>query len=444
MKNPKTISEHRKFMEMAVEAARRCSPEDKRIHPFVGSVIVKDGMDPIIGFRGEQESGEHAEFTALEKLAPNVSLVGATIYATLEPCTKRNAPKVPCVERIIERKISRVYIGMLDPNEEIRGKGMTRLRKANISVQMFDDDLCSQIEEMNRDFTRYHEDQSRISSPNTALIEANKSRRLDEWYRSFNKTYWNQNFQKSPAHIFSHLVEVVGGLSGLASSKTKSGVTPERFVAKAIAWWMALCGKMGVKSVEDMLWSKFPGVCPYCHKNPHNPDICSEKKESDAGIKWDTLREIKKRGEAPRRIKDWQLLYSSLYPASQTEDYGASFARLAEELGELAEAVRIFDREPGYFLSEAADVFAWLMHIQNIVESKNSVRSQNRGNALEELICSMYPDGCVDCGKKQCSCPPILPSTIGRIAHEVPEDRSGFNESGSFMSPDKASTFFLD
>jgi hypothetical protein len=78
--------------------------------------------------------------------------------------------------------------------------------------------------------------------------------------------------------IFAHLVETTGALSLLASTKKKPGINPETYVGKAIAWWLGLCGKVGVKSVEDLVWDKFPGVCSYCHKATHDPDECSEKK----------------------------------------------------------------------------------------------------------------------------------------------------------------------
>ena len=47
-------------------------------------------------------------------------------------------------------------IGVLDPNDDIRGRGELRLRKAGIEVARFDPDLMAQIEELNRDFARLH------------------------------------------------------------------------------------------------------------------------------------------------------------------------------------------------------------------------------------------------------------------------------------------------
>jgi pyrimidine deaminase RibD-like protein len=150
------------FARMAFEEAKRSVPEpDGRVHPRVGVVIVKDGRILAKAHRGEFPR-EHAEFIALERKLENDSVVGATIYATLEPCTTRNHPKVPCAARLVERGVARVFIGMLDPNPDISGKGQMILSDANIETQFFPRELMSLIKELNRDFIR---EQKQKSSP---------------------------------------------------------------------------------------------------------------------------------------------------------------------------------------------------------------------------------------------------------------------------------------
>ena len=141
------------FARMAVDEARKSTAEDEREHPMVGCVVVKDGQVLAMSHRGEM-AGCHAEFIALEKKLRDEALAGCTVYTTLEPCTNRNHPKIPCADRLIERKVARVVIGTLDPNPNIRGKGMWKLQQASIAIDMFPHALAMELNELNRHFFR--------------------------------------------------------------------------------------------------------------------------------------------------------------------------------------------------------------------------------------------------------------------------------------------------
>jgi pyrimidine deaminase RibD-like protein/NTP pyrophosphatase (non-canonical NTP hydrolase) len=436
-------NDEREHMSLALALAAACVAEDDRARPKVGAVLVHQGNVLASAYRGEVESGEHAEFTLLERKLPGVDVKGATVFTTLEPCTTRDHPKVPCAARLVNRGIRRVVIGQLDPNPLIRGEGLLTLREAQVDVGLFPSDLMRELEELNSGFIREYRTRGNPAPDVTPqFLSLISSRQLDEWYRRLNATYWNRNYQRSPSEVFAHLYEIVGGLSTIASDKHKAGIEPQAYIAKALAWWMALCGKVGIRSIEAMIWDKFPDVCPYCRLRPHDPDVCTEMKEASNGVDWTGLQELGEANVRPIRLRDWQRMFSSIYPAQQTEAYGPSFARLNEELGELAEAIRVFNAVPGYFLSEAADVFAWLMHIQNLIESKSRTRFEDRGRALEDSFARAYPDGCQECGQRVCACPPILASTIGRIAHEVPKLRGAFGAGGRFLTSEEASRLF--
>ncbi|MBK7032619.1 MAG: hypothetical protein IPH49_05030 [Ignavibacteria bacterium] len=139
-------------MKLAVADARKCVSEAGRVSPSVGAVVMFNGTQCKSAYRSEFKQGDHAEYTLLEKKCASDVLSGSTVYTTLEPCTTRKEPKIACVNRLIARKVSRVVIGMLDPDDRIRGRGVLLLRQANIRVDLFPPHLMMELEELNREF----------------------------------------------------------------------------------------------------------------------------------------------------------------------------------------------------------------------------------------------------------------------------------------------------
>lgn len=137
-----------RFMERAIELARKgegyTSP-----NPLVGAVIVKENR--IIG-EGYHEyfGGSHAEVNALKNAMESVN--GATMYVTLEPCSHYGKTP-PCANEIVKKGISRVIIGMKDPNPLVAGKGMNILEENGIEVEL--GVLEKEVKKLNEIFIKY-------------------------------------------------------------------------------------------------------------------------------------------------------------------------------------------------------------------------------------------------------------------------------------------------
>ena len=100
-------------------------------NPLVGAVIVRDGRIISEGYH-HFYGGPHAEIDAFNNAKEDVT--GATMYVTLEPCSHFGKTP-PCSHAIVEKGITRVVVGILDPNPLVAGKGIEYLQKAGIEVE---------------------------------------------------------------------------------------------------------------------------------------------------------------------------------------------------------------------------------------------------------------------------------------------------------------------
>ena len=101
-------------------------------NPRVGCVLVRDGH--IVGEGWHERAGEaHAEIAALK--AAGAAAAGATAYVSLEPCAHHGRTP-PCTDALTAAKVSRVVATMQDPNPQVAGRGLQRLRDAGIGADV--------------------------------------------------------------------------------------------------------------------------------------------------------------------------------------------------------------------------------------------------------------------------------------------------------------------
>ena len=136
--------EKEEYMRRALELARKGEGHTSP-NPMVGCVVVKDGR--IISEGYHERYGEfHAERNALTRCTEDPT--GADLYVTLEPCCHYGKTP-PCTEIIIEKKIARVFVGSLDSNPLVAGKGVQILRDAGIIVETgILEDECVKLNEV--------------------------------------------------------------------------------------------------------------------------------------------------------------------------------------------------------------------------------------------------------------------------------------------------------
>lgn len=136
------------FMRLALKEARRglgrTSP-----NPCVGAVIVKDKR--IIAKGYHQKAGTpHAEINAIRQATEPVA--GATMYVTLEPCN-HTGKTPPCTRALVESGVSRVVLGMKDPNPLVNGTGIEFLKSCGVAVSC--GVLEQECEEINVAFNKH-------------------------------------------------------------------------------------------------------------------------------------------------------------------------------------------------------------------------------------------------------------------------------------------------
>ncbi len=150
-------------------------------------------------------------------------------------------------------------------------------------------------------------------------------------------------------------------------------------------WYVCLCNKLGFK-LDDVLWNKYPGVCPYCLER-----IC---KGFSRGIQLESLSRHRSQTGKPRSIRGWQRLIARIYgQVNSTRSPEYLFERLREEVNEAAELAQapISEQNLEPLSLEMADIGAWFLGT-----------ATRLGIDLESGFLSRYNWKCPSCNEIPC------------------------------------------
>ena len=119
-------------MARAVELALKGRPATAP-NPCVGAVLAR-GSDILAEGYHRRYGGPHAEVECLRQASERgADTEDATLYVTLEPCN-HHGKTPPCTEAILAARIPEVMVGATDPNPDVAGGGVERLRDAGVRV----------------------------------------------------------------------------------------------------------------------------------------------------------------------------------------------------------------------------------------------------------------------------------------------------------------------
>jgi diaminohydroxyphosphoribosylaminopyrimidine deaminase / 5-amino-6-(5-phosphoribosylamino)uracil reductase len=126
----------KRALKLAAETYGLASP-----NPQVGCVLTQTpaggGVPKVIGEGAHLYANrDHAEIVALKQAAQRgFSIKGATAYVTLEPCSHHGRTG-PCADALIAAGIRRCVVATQDPNPQVSGRGLAKLRDAGIEVTL--------------------------------------------------------------------------------------------------------------------------------------------------------------------------------------------------------------------------------------------------------------------------------------------------------------------
>lgn len=145
--HPDTTEEDLRELKAAIDESRKCTPDMGSY--CVGAVVLTADGSRFTGYTHETSPTHHAEQEALKKaIEAGAVLRGATIYASMEPCSTRKSEPKSCTQLILEHGLKRVVFACYEPSKFVRCDGACTLRAAGVDVRVYPD-LAEEVLKIN-------------------------------------------------------------------------------------------------------------------------------------------------------------------------------------------------------------------------------------------------------------------------------------------------------
>ena len=156
----------------------------------------------------------------------------------------------------------------------------------------------------------------------------------------------------------------------------------------SFSWLMSVANRLHINT-EEVVWSRFPYKCSYCGLLPC---ACREIKQD---FRSDTTSESGR--SAPNSIGEYQRMFAAVYPP-QKRDLVVAGIHLAEEMGEMSEAVHNFagEHKQQQFENIRDELADYISCIFGVANSANI--------DLESELKEFFKDNCHVCHKAPCEC----------------------------------------
>lgn len=216
---------------------------------------------------------------------------------------------------------------------------------------------------------------------------------------SFTRTGSFSDFQKFIALVYGQPDDRLFSLWDLVSNMERFTMRALKGIRKSDAeklnynlligfsWMMALSNRLQIH-IEDVVWLRFPNACSYCGKKPC---VCKAAKVSKR-----VMMHIES-AERPKTLDDFQTMFGAIYPA-HARSLADAGVHLAEETGEISEAVQVFlgEHQAEQFTTleqELADYASCVFGVAN-----------SAGISVAHELATMYGDNCHICHQSPCAC----------------------------------------